>query len=209
MSVAYLLLYVDDMLVAGSSMKEVQQVKDDLRSGFDMKDLGAARKILGMNIVRDRKAGRIWLGQSDYILRMLKRFKVDNLKETATPLAQHFKLSMDQKPKNEKERKEMELISYVNIIGSVMYAMICTRPDIAHVVSLTSRFMADHGKEHWAALKWLLKYIKGVASLGILYGGGSSSSGEALMGFSDSDFAGNVDNRRSQSGYVFTCLELQ
>ena len=135
---------------------------------------------------------------------MLKRFKIDNLKESATPLAQHFKFSSSQKPQDERERKEMEVIPYANMIGSVMYAMVCTRPDIAQAVSLTSTFMADPGREHWLALKWLLRYLKGAARLQIMYGGNKIHNGDALMGFYDSNYAGDTDNRRSQTRYVFT-----
>ncbi|XP_047978524.1 secreted RxLR effector protein 161-like [Salvia hispanica] len=64
--------------------------------------------------------------------------------------------------------------------------------------------MADHGRNHWLALKWLLRYLKGAARLGIMYGGNKDHSGNAMMGFCDSDYAGDIDNRRSQTGYVFT-----
>lgn len=98
----------------------------------------------------------------------------------------------------------MSKIPYSNIIGSVMYAMISTRPDIAHAVSVTSRYMSEHGKEHWSALKLLLRYLKGAGDLGILFKADRKYEGDALKGFCDSDFAGNLDNRRSQSGYLFT-----
>ena len=129
---------------------------------------------------------------------------MENVKEVSVPLGQHYKLSEDQKPKNEAEEKEMRQIPYANIIGSVMYAMISTRPDIAQAVSVTSRYMSNHGKEHWSALKWLMRYLKGTTSVGILFEGGHEFEGDPLMGWSDSDFAGNLDTRRSQSGYLFT-----
>lgn len=202
-AVAYLLLYVDDMLVAGACKAEIQQVKDDLKAAFDMKDLGIARRILGMNIVRNRERREIWLSQTDYVSRVLNRFKMQNSRETATPMAQHFKLSVRQKPQNEREKREMDQIPYANIVGSIMYAMISTRPDLAQAISVTSRFMAEHGKEHWLALRWTLRYLKGAGDYGILFNG-KHEEGDPLIGFSDSDFAGNVDNRRSQSGYAFT-----
>ena len=202
--VAYLLLYVDDMLIAGKCKKVVQKVKDDLGVAFDMKDLGPARRILGMTIIRDREKGSIWLSQSDYVSRVLDKFKMNNVKEVGVPMGQHYKLSVQQSPKNTAEEQEMQSIPYANIIGSVMYAMISTRPDIAQAVSVTSRFMMNHGREHWSALKWLLKYLKGAADVGILFRGSEGYEGDPLKGFSDSDFAGNVDNRRSQSGYIFT-----
>ena len=152
--VAYLLLYVDDMLLAGPSMAEINKVKADLMSNFEMKDLGEARKILGINIHRDKGSKKLWLLQTDYIEKVLKRFKMDNAKAASTPLSQSFKLSKEQAPKSMQDAKQMESIPYASVVGSVMYTMICTRPDLAHAISITSRYMADPGKEHWNALKW-------------------------------------------------------
>ncbi|XP_042019082.1 secreted RxLR effector protein 161-like [Salvia splendens] len=111
---------------------------------------------------------------------------------------------MDQKPKNDSERRELSKIPYANIIGSIMYSMLCTRPDLAQAISVTSRFMSDHGREHWIALKWLLRYLKGASDYGLLYRADCKDQGGALVGFCDSDYASNRDNRRSQTGYVFT-----
>ena len=201
--VAYLLLYVDDMLVAGKCMEEIDRVKDDLSKAFEMKDLGSAARILGMSIVRNRIRKEIWLNQSDYISKVIERFKMKDTKIAATPMGQHFKLSNEQRPTNDEEREEMKLIPYANIVGSIMYAMISTRPDVAHAISVTSRFMANHGRHHWQALKWTLRYLKGAGDFGILYKD-EKSDGDPLVGFCDSDFAGCLDNIRSQTGYVFT-----
>lgn len=85
-----------------------------------MNDLGAARRILSMNILRDIKKGSLWLTRSDYISRMLKRFKVENIREVSTPLAIYFKLSVAQRPQTEEESREMKKIPYANIVGSIM-----------------------------------------------------------------------------------------
>ncbi|XP_042016432.1 secreted RxLR effector protein 161-like [Salvia splendens] len=137
-------------------------------------------------------------------------------KAVGTPMGRQFKLSSQQKPESESEderkpesesedeRKEMQVIPYANIVGSIMYAMISTRPDLAQAISVTSRFMADHGRQHWQALKWTLTYLKGVGGFGILYKGDVVLEGDALVGHCNSDFAGNLDNRKSQSGCIFT-----
>ena len=202
--VAYLLLYVDDMLLAGACPKEIQKVKLDLKKAFEMKDLGPAKRILGMTIIRNRKKKEIWLTQTDYVLRLLKRFQMSNVKEVSVPMSQQYKLSADQKPKCKAEEEEMKHIPYANIIGSIMYAMIGTRPDIAQAISVTSRYMSNHGKEHWSALKWLMRYLKGASDVGILFKGDAEFKGDALTGWCDSDFAGNIDTRRSQSGFLFS-----
>ena len=157
-----------------------------------------------MDIFRNRKEKTLWLSQADYVDKVLKRFNLNNVKPTATPIAQHFKLCKAQATSSQQEAKELESIPYSNIIGSLMYAMICTRPDISHVVSITSIYMSAFGKEHWNALKWTLRYLKGSGKFGIQYKRWDESEGEAIQGFCDADYATNLDNRKSQTGYVFT-----
>ena len=98
-------------------------------------------------------------------------------------MALHFRLSIEQAPKNEKERLEMQSIPYANIVGSVMYAMIGTRTDVAQAISTTSRFMSNHGKEHWLALRWILRYHTGAGNIGILFKADANTKNDALMGF--------------------------
>lgn len=133
-------------MIAWSCKKEIQEIKNDLRSAFDMKDLGNAKRILGMNIIRNRARKELWLNQSDYISRLIRKFKMQDSKPTSTPLAQHFRLTVEQRPKIEQERIEMQMIPYANIVGSIMYAIISSRPDIVQAISVTSRYMQIHGR---------------------------------------------------------------
>ncbi|MBE2321339.1 hypothetical protein DVA67_035820, partial [Solirubrobacter sp. CPCC 204708] len=133
-----LLLYVDDMLVAGPDMEEIRRLKEHLSKEFDMKDLGAAKQILGMRISRDKQKGTLQLSQADYISRVLKRFNMNDAKVVSTPLASHFRLSKDQSPQTEEERNFMAKVPYASAIGSLMYAMVCTRPDIGQAVGAVS-----------------------------------------------------------------------
>lgn len=89
-----------------------------------MKDLGEARRILGMDIKRDRDKGELWLVQTDYLKKLIQKFQMDNSKSVSIPLGQHFKLSLEQVPKTEAKRREVHDIPYANIIGSIMYCMI-------------------------------------------------------------------------------------
>ena len=98
--------------------------------------------------------------------------------------------------------EDMVSVPYSSAIGSVMYTMICTRPDLAHSISLLSKYMSNPGRSHWEALKWLLRYIKGTVNEGLVYH--SSKKGVELTGFVDSDYAGDRDKRRSTTAYVFT-----
>lgn len=98
---------------------------------------------------------------------------------------------------------QMSTVPYVNMVGSIMYTMVCTRLDIAHAMSVISRYMENPGKHHWNALKWILRYLKGTTGIGIVFKRSDDLKKDALVGYVDSDYATNVDNRRSQSGYIF------
>ncbi|KAL5841649.1 hypothetical protein ACOSQ3_012252 [Xanthoceras sorbifolium] len=195
-----LLLYVDDMLVAGSDMQEIMNLKRELSKQFAMKDLGAAKQILGMRIKRDTKSETLLLSQAEYIKKVLSRFNMQDAKPVSTPLGVHFRLSKEQSPKTEEERTHMAKVPYASAIGSLMYAMVCTRPDIAQVVGAVSRYMNNPGKIHWEAVKWILRYLRGTTNKTLCFKGGDTT----LTGYVDADLAGNVDIRKSTTGYVYT-----
>ncbi|KAH9781414.1 hypothetical protein KPL71_008457 [Citrus sinensis] len=195
-----LLLYVDDMLVAGPNKDRVQELKAQLAREFEMKDLGPANKILGMQIHRDRNNRKIWLSQKNYLKKILRRFNMQDCKSISTPLPVNFKLSSSMCPSNEAERKEMSRVPYASAVGSLMFAMICTRPDIAQAVGAVSRYMANPGGEHWITVKKIMRYIRGTSDVALCYGGSEFT----VRGYVDSDFAGDLDKRKSTTGYVFT-----
>ncbi|KAM2012453.1 hypothetical protein ACFX1T_024318 [Malus domestica] len=200
----YLLLYVDDMLIACKSKVEIERLKTQLSNEFEMKDLGEARKILGMEIERDRAKGKISLCQKQYLKKVLQRFRMnENLKPVSTPLASHFKLSASMSPKTVEESQYMAQIPYANVVGSLMYVMVCTRPDISQAVSIVSRYMHNPGKGHWQAVKWILRYILGTVDVGLLFQQ-DKVTGQCVVGYVDSDYAGDLDKRRSTTGFVFT-----
>ena len=102
-----------------------------------------------MKIVRDRKAKKIWLSHEKYVERVIERFNVKDDKPVNTLLVNHFNVSKSSCPSSTNEREKMEAIPYLSAVRSLMYAMVCTRPDIAHTVGVVSRFLANPGKEHW------------------------------------------------------------
>jgi hypothetical protein len=165
-----------------------------------MKDLGAAKKILGMRITRDRKNRKLTLSQGEYIEKVLERFRMQNEKPVSTLVANHFKLTKEMCPKTKEDIEYMSRVPYSSAIGSLMYAMVCTRPNIAHVVGVVSKYMKNIGKEHWEALKWILMYLRGTAIHALCFEG----SDTFLQGYVDSDMVGDKDSRRSTIGYVFT-----
>ena len=198
-SLLILILYVDDMLLAGQHSDELAALQSKLNDTFDMKDLGDANHILGMRIKRDRSKRLLYLSQTEYIAKVLKRFNMEEGKALTTPLPPYVKLSLDDCPKSDEQRAEMAKVPYSSAVGSLMYAMICTRPDIAFAVGVVSRYMSNPGKKHWEAVKGLMRYLKGTKDLGICFGGEDAR----VLGYTDSDYAGDMDKRRSTSGYVF------
>ena len=96
----------------------------------------------------------------------------------------------------------MSKVPYASAVGSLMYSMVCTRPDLAYAASLVSRFMANPGRAHWDAVKWVLRYMKGTSHYGLLFK--ESEGKQQIIGYCDSDFSGDLDKRRSLTGYLFT-----
>lgn len=186
-SCVYLLLYVDDMLVASKSMQEIKILKKDLGTVFEMKDLGPAKKILGMEITRNRKELRLELSQCDYIEKILKLVQMEKAKPVKTPIGIHFKLKSATDKELKEQSEAMSKVPYANVMGSVMYMMIGTRPDIAYAVGMVTRFMGNPIREHWIAVKWLLKYLRGSSGGRLVFKGGSELK---LVGYSDSDYSG-------------------
>ena len=125
-----------------------------------MKDLGAAKQMLRMRISRNRTKGTLDLSQEKYIKKVLSRFSLYDAKPRDAPLGSQFKLFKEQSPKTNEDRKHMSKVPYASAVGSLMYTMVCTKPDIAYVVGVVSKYMADPGREHWEVVKWLLRYLK-------------------------------------------------
>ena len=153
-----------------------------------------------MKISRDRSTGCLNLSQELYIETVLSIFRVNDAKPRTTQLANHFKLSKEQSPMTAEECDHMTLVPYASAVGSLMYVMVCTRPDIAHAVGVVSRYMANPGKEHWEAVKLLLRYLRGTSSTSLCFGKGKVT----LQGFVDADLGGDVDSSKSTSGYIYT-----
>ena len=125
---------------------------------------------------------------------------MSDAKPVSTPLASHFHLSKDQSPETEEEREFMAKVPYASAIGSLMYAMVCTKPDIGYAVGVVSRFMSNPGKAHWEEVKWIFKYLRGTIEKCLYFGEGELK----VQGYVGADFGGEVDHRKSTNGYIFT-----
>ncbi|KAH9697541.1 hypothetical protein KPL71_023649 [Citrus sinensis] len=199
-SVAFLILYVDDILLIGNDIGVLTTIKSWLAKQFDMKDLGEASYILGIKLLRDRKNKTLALSQAVYIDKILARFSMENSKTGLLPFRHGITFSKDQSPKTSEEIEQMRRVPYAEAVGSLMYAMLCTRPDICFAVGMVSRYQSNPGPGHWTAVKHIMKYLKRTKNYMLVY------SGDELIpvGYTDYDFMSDKDSRKSTSGYVFT-----
>lgn len=164
-----------------------------------MKDLGAIKQILGMRIIRDMKNNMLKLSQEDYVKKILQRFSMANAKLVSTPLARHYKLSKDLCQRIQDEKEYMARVPYASTLRSLMYEMICTRPNIDQAVGVVSKFMNNPRKRHWQAIKWIFKYIRGTSKFCLNFDG----TNVKLQGFVDSDMVGDIDGGRSITSDIF------
>jgi len=193
------LIYVDDLIVATNNQTLLQRLKHELSTSFEMKDLGRLKYCLGVEFEQSEDLTQIRMKQNKYTKDILKRFNMADSKGAKTPLDPSEKLSKEMCPKTQEEKLEMERIPYQNLIGSLMYLAVSTRPDIAHAVSMLSQFNTNFGQQHWTAAKRVLRYLKHTTECGLVY----RKTGEDIQGFLDADWGASIDDRRSYTGYVF------
>ncbi|KAK8705299.1 hypothetical protein V6N13_048903 [Hibiscus sabdariffa] len=146
--VSFLILYVNDILIIGNDIPTLQSIKTWLSSCFSMKDLGEAAYILGVKIYRDKSRRLLGLSQSTYIDKVLKRFSMEESKRGLLSMRHGISISKEMCPSTPQERERMSQIPYASAIGSIMYAMICTQPDLSYALSMTSRYQANTGEGH-------------------------------------------------------------
>jgi hypothetical protein len=147
-----------------------------------------------MEVSRDRVEKTFILSQQSYVEGMLEKFGMTECAPLKVPLQTGLKL-----PAMEEERLPF-ITEYQSAVGSLMYLMVATRPDLSFSVGAVSQFMSSPGEEHWAAVKRIFRYVKGTADFKLILGG----EGRELEGYTDADWGANDINRRSISGYCFT-----
>ncbi|KAL4325263.1 hypothetical protein GQ457_11G002710 [Hibiscus cannabinus] len=198
--ICFLILYVDDILLATNDRGMLHEVKQFLSKNFDMKDMGDASYVIGIKINRDRHKGVLGLSQEIYINKVLERFRMKDCSPSVATIVKGDKFNLNQCPKNEFEREQMKNIPYASVVGSLMFAQVCIRPDIAFAVGMLGRYQSNPGIDHWRAAKKVLRYLKGTKEYMLTY---KRSDHLEVIGYSDPDFAGCVDSRKSTSGYIF------
>nr|GFB10217.1 hypothetical protein [Tanacetum cinerariifolium] len=134
-----------------------------------MKDLGEAAYILEIKIYRDRSRRLIGLCQSAYIEKILMRYYMENSKRGSIPMQEKLKLSKSQGASTPAKLKRMQNVPYTSAVGSIMYAVRCTRPDVAFAQNVTSRFQQNPGDIHWTTVKNILKYLRNTKDMFLVY----------------------------------------
>jgi len=189
----YLLVYVDDILIAAKDIKLVETTKAALLTSFEARDMGDAHIFVGYEIERDRGARRLKIAQRRMASELVTRYGLADGKTKTTPMSTATKLAS-----NETDLLDKEHFGYAELVGSLLYLSVCTRPDIAYAVGVLARFMSKPSTAHWLAAKAVVRYIAGTTDYGIIFG-----KEEGLHGFCDADYGGDIDTRRSTTGYVF------
>lgn len=193
--VVYLALFVDDGLIAAKESKVIEIVIKHLRCAFNV-TIGDASMFVGMQIERRREEKSLSIHQSAYVKRIVEKFGMGNAKSVGVPLDPHGVLY----PVNESEEIERK-VPYREAVGSLMFLAVVSRPDLAYAVNSVSKFLNNHGESHWRAVKRIFAYLKGTSGYGIKYQ--RSETASDLVGFSDADYAGDLETRRSTTGYIF------
>ena len=191
----FISIYVDDTVIAAESLAAVEDVKKQLAENFEMCDIGRLRQILGMKIDHGDN-GEISLSQENYIRTLLKRFKLEDMKIYSTPSEHCVTL------RKHGEGETSELVNqqlYQSMVGGLMYCAIQTRPDIQYAVNIAARFCSKPNKHHMTAVKRIFGYLKGTVDFELKY----EHCEEGFCGYSDADFARDIDDRKSTTGYMF------
>ena len=196
----FLILYVDDILLATNDLHLLHETKRFLSNNFEIKDMGEVTYVIGIEIFRNRSLGMLGLYQKSYINKVLERFRMQNCSASPVPIQKGDKFSLMQCPHNDLERKQMQAIPYASVVGSMMYAQICTRLDISFVVGMLGRYQSNPWLDHWKAAKKVLRYLQGTKEYMLTY---RRSDHLEVIGYSDSDYAGCVDTRKSTCGYLY------
>ncbi|KAI3816802.1 hypothetical protein L1987_16507 [Smallanthus sonchifolius] len=185
------LVYVDDLIITGDHEEEIDQLKANLCVRFKMKDIGRLKHFLGLEV--KYLDDQIILHQTKYASEVLFRFEMTDCKPSTTPIDPNMKVRSE-------DGRELEDPSvYRKIVGSLIYLTL-TRPDISFAVGIMSRFMQNPKKPHLIAVRRILKYVKATVNFGLRF---KRETNPKLVGYCDSDYAGDLDTRRSTTGYVF------
>ncbi len=192
-------IYVDDIIIASKDLNKIIKFKKQLSDRFRTKDLGEVNYVLKIRVEKIPDGG--WMiHQKNYIDDLISFYDLKNEKPVSIPIQPNHKLTTDLEDEQENLRAPVDSTKYRQAIGKLMYLMTCSRPDICYSVSVLSRFMAAPREKHWRYVKHLLKYVKTTRDYALIY---PKSNTTTLTGYSDSDHAGDLGDRKSTSGFIF------
>ena len=196
-------LYVDDGMIFGRDKDKLQEILSKLEEEFKITK-GDCSCYVGLQIKRDRQRKTITVGQQSYLKKLFLRFNMQDAKPASTPGNSKEKLSREDCPVTQAEKDEAAKYPYRAAVGSLMFAMLLSRPDIAYEVGQVSRFLENPGRKHVMAVKRIIRYLIKTEDYCITYGKRSQvpSKTNQLVCYSDADYAANTDTRRSTTGYV-------
>lgn len=195
----WLLVYVDDMLLASNCRGFLNGFKVEMSKHFEMKDLGEARHFLGMHITCDRSKKLLTINQSSFLEQILSETQMSDCRPVSTPMVPGISLTKASAPLTQAEVQQFAHMPYLRVVGELNFAMHVSRPDIAYAVSTLLKFLSNPGIEHYHQLRHLLRYLRGTTHHSLTFG----LSDQGLVGYSDSDFASDKDDSRSIGGYVY------
>ena len=214
-------LYVDDLVIAASSMAVISHVKSKLQQLYQIKDLGVIDEILGCKVSVDKNLDCITIQQAQYMKEILKKFlPEDDTITHSVPADPIGHLINAQCAPSDEDSAFMRDIPYRQAVGSLLWLALCTRPDISYAVGQVAKFNANPGPDHWKAVLRIFRYLKFTGPMGIVYRYSVSSvdnqlvmfrsphalkvlGNPVLSGYSDANFARDIDTRRSTSGFIF------
>jgi hypothetical protein len=184
-------VYVDDLVITGGNQQDIYKFKQEMKSTFQMSDLGLSKYYLGLEVMQSKEG--ITVCQRAYATKILDVAGLSDCKPSETPMEPRLKLSKTS------AAPAVNPTQYRSIVGSLRY-LVNSRPDIAFAVGYVSRFMEAPTAEHLTAVKRILRYISGTLHFGCFYQKGREAK---LVGYSDSDLAGDIDTRKTTSGILF------
>lgn len=199
-NICILAVYVDDILLVTKNDVQREMVKKKLKENFKTKEFGEVNHILGIQVTRNSRAGKISLDQAAYIQEILERFNMSDSNPVSTPLDPNQKLDVFSAEISDAEADEMSKIPYQEAVGALLYVSQAARPYIAYATSVLSRSNRSPRKIHWTAVKRVFRHLKGTTHCRLEFRRGGHS---VIEGFSDAEWANEMNNRRSVTGFLF------
>lgn len=190
-------IHVDDQLIASNNRPALDKFKQQLNAQFECADSGAVGYFLGFNVHRNRDERKLYISQEHYMESLLDRFNLSHCNPSKIPLPSGFRPI----PATDKEFAEAKHLPYPQIVGSILYASTISRPDLSQPASVLSRFISKWNDTHYQAAKHLLRYIRGTTDLCLVFDGNCGK--RIIQGYADADWGGDLDTRRSTTGYIF------